>query len=209
MARVLLCCSRHFASLLFVTQLHRHRLRSRMPVYRCLRPGMEQQGRRIKHEKDERVRWRDTTCALQTLGAMRERDVCAPHKEMVSEKCAGDTECVHAVMRMMQKEMVWLNKFSLSQVKVYRKLIESFSTAKCRNKVVHSQTPRCHHFFSVPRHFSNIWSSSENSAHVLPGKDQVRLRVTHVEGTENHRKKGKRQNRSAIFAMKNPEADVS
>ena len=43
----------------------------------------------------ERVRWRDTTYALQTPWAMRVRDVCTPRNEHVSEKCACDTECVH------------------------------------------------------------------------------------------------------------------
>ena len=40
---------------------------------------------------------------------------------------------------------------------------------------------------SAPRRISNIWSSSENMAHVLQGKRQVRLRVTHLESTENHK----------------------
>ena len=34
---------------------------------------------------------------------MRVRDVCTPRKENVSEKCAGDTECVFTFIRMMQK----------------------------------------------------------------------------------------------------------
>ena len=128
----------------------------------------------------ERVRWRDMICALQTPSAMRVRDVCTPRKEMY-RKCAGDTECVYTFMRMVQKGNGMAKQVLVEPGESLQKLIESFSTDKCRNKVVHFTDTKMSSCLSAPRHFSNIWSSSEN-------------RVT------ERKEIGK--NRTTIFAMK-------